>query len=129
MYVYKFITTSVYDGDTINGVVDLGFNTRMDIKVRLGRIDTPEIRTKDLEEKERGYAARDKLREIVDMYKDHLLIKTTKRGKYGRWIGELLLIADNHAFDEIYKYADEGEEYININDILVTEGYAVYREY
>lgn len=43
MYTYKLDITSIYDGDTLNGVVDLGFNIRMDIKVRLARINTPEI--------------------------------------------------------------------------------------
>lgn len=129
MYTYKLEVTSIYDGDTLNGVVDLGFNIRMDVKVRLGRIDTPELRTKDLDEKARGYAARDWLREFCEKYKDGLMVKTTKKGKYGRWIGEILLSEDDFGYDEDLKYYLPSDGYYNINDILVHEGHAVYREY
>jgi micrococcal nuclease len=81
VYTYQLEITKVYDGDTVNGVVDLGFNIRMDIKIRLANINTPEIRTKDLEEKARGYAARDFLREFLDKFGAGLLVKTTKKGK------------------------------------------------
>lgn len=129
MYTYKLNITSIYDGDTLNGVVDLGFNIRMDIKVRLARVNTPELRTKDPDEKVAGYAARDWLREFCEKYKDGLLVKTTGKGKYGRWIGELLLSEDDFGYDEYLKYYVPSDGYYNINDILVVEGHAVYREY
>ena len=135
MYTYKLEVTSIYDGDTLNGVVDLGFNIRMDIKVRLARINTPEIRTKDLEEKEAAYAARDWLREFCEKYKDSLLVRTTEKGKYGRWIGEILIDLSEHAYDvEITQKHEEMsddifEQYLNINDLLVHEGHAEYKEY
>jgi micrococcal nuclease len=135
MYTYKLEITSIYDGDTLNGVVDLGFNIRMDVKIRLGRIDTPELRTKDLDEKARGYAARDFLREFCEKYKDGLLVKTTEKGKYGRWIGEILIYLPDHEYDSeiMEKSEDMGgspfDVYLNINDLLVHEGHAVYREY
>ena len=119
MYTYKLDITSIYDGDTLNGVVDLGFNIRMDIKVRLARINTPEIRTKDLDEKARGYAARDFLRELVKNHLEkggHFLVQTTKKGKYGRWVAELLYDINWHSPK-------------NINDMLVEEGHAEYKEY
>jgi micrococcal nuclease len=135
MYTYKLEITSIYDGDTLNGVVDLGFNIRMDIKVRLARINTPEIRTKDPEEKIAGYAARDFLREFCEKYKDSLLVRTTKRGKYGRWIGEILIYLPDHEYDSeiVEKSEDMGgspfDVYLNINDLLVHEGHAEYKEY
>lgn len=129
MYTYKLEITSIYDGDTLNGVVDLGFNIRMDVKIRLGRIDTPEIRTKDPEEKAAGYAARDWLREFCEKYKDGLLVQTTKKGKYGRWIGDLLLLEDDFGHDEDLKKYVPSNGFYYINDMLVGEGHAVYRDY
>ena len=135
MYTYKLHVTSIYDGDTLNGVVDLGFNLKMNIKVRLGRIDTPELRSKDLQKKALAYEARDFLREFCEKYKDSLLVRTTKKGKYGRWIGEILIDLSNHGYDEeiVVKSEDIGnspfDRYLNINDLLVHEGYAEYKEY
>jgi len=135
VYTYKLHVTSVYDGDTLNGVVDLGFNLKMNIKIRLSRINTPEIRTRDAEEKIAGYAARDFLREFCEKYKDSLLVRTTKKGKYGRWVGEILIDLSNHGYDEeiVVKNEDMGgspfDQYLNINDLLVHEGYAEYKEY
>jgi micrococcal nuclease len=131
MYTYKLEVTSIYDGDTLNGVVDLGFNIRMDIKVRLARINTPEIRTKDEDEKARGYEARDWLRAFCEKYKDGLCIKTTGKGKYGRWIGEILIPVDDYGYDgemEKYEPCITGDYYV-INDILVQEELAEYKEY
>jgi micrococcal nuclease len=114
MYTYSLEVTSVYDGDTITGNIDLGFNIKKEkVKLRLARIDTPEIRTKDLDEKERGYAARDYLRELLEQYP--VFVTTTKKGKYGRWICELYI--GNENISE------------NVNDMLVKNGHAVYKEY
>jgi|VirMetMinimDraft_7_1064189.scaffolds.fasta_scaffold22451_2 micrococcal nuclease len=135
MYTYALEITKVYDGDTVNGVVDLGFGIKMAIKIRLADINTPELRTKDLDEKARGYAARDFLREFLDKYKDSLLVRTTKKGKYGRWIGELLIYLPDHEYDsEIVEISEEltsspMELYLNINDLLVHKGYAERRIY
>jgi micrococcal nuclease len=115
MYTYKLDITSIYDGDTLNGVVDLGFNIRMDIKVRLARINTPEIRTRDTEEKKRGYEARDFLRNLIKEYDGMAFITTTKKGKYGRWVAELYI--GNENISE------------NVNDMLVEKGHAEYKEY
>jgi len=134
VYVYKLEVTRVYDGDTVNGIVDLGFNLKMAIKIRLADINTPEIRTKDLEEKQRGYAARDFLRDFLEKYKDGLMVRTKEKGKYGRWIGELLLSVDDFGHDEeLVKYENNariwGFDYIDINEILVEEGHAERRSY
>jgi len=133
MYTYKIDITKVYDGDTINGTVDLGFNLKMDIKVRLARINTPEIRTKDLDEKKRGYEARDFLRALLEECKGNIAVRTTFKGKYGRWVGEILIDASKYEHDSniIEEYGDPFplDRYINVNDILVQKGYAEYKEY
>tara|TARA_Y100000114_G_C11735948_1_gene316141 strand:+ start:966 stop:1343 length:378 start_codon:yes stop_codon:yes gene_type:complete len=86
IYTYKAYVKDVYDGDTITVDIFLGFNVTMtDIKIRLIGIDTPEVRTKNLSEKEKGLATRDWLREkILDK---KILLHTSKRGKFGRWLG------------------------------------------
>lgn len=84
-YYYIAEVVSVYDGDTCTCIVDLGFKTSARIKVRLLGIDTPEIRTKNLDEKEKGLATRDWLREKILGKK--VLLHTKEKGKFGRWLG------------------------------------------
>ena len=62
LYHYKAEVLSVYDGDTVTLMIDQGMKHFARVKVRLIGINTPEIRTKDLEEKERGYQAKDYLK-------------------------------------------------------------------
>lgn len=107
MFEYNVNIRYVYDGDTVTADVDLGFYTWLkNQKFRLIDINTPEIRTKDKDEKKRGYAARDFLREILKDAK--CSIKCKGKGKYGRWLVEL------------YK---EGEKK-SINQILLDKNYA-----
>ena len=90
-YVYQAEVLSVYDGDTITVMIDLGLSIKVKAKCRLLGIDTPEIRTKSATEKKLGYEARDRLRELVDG-KWVVLNSVAKPDKYGRllvkvWIG------------------------------------------
>ena len=105
MYHYKAILNRIIDGDTIDVMIDLGFGIQIKRRVRLHGINTPETRTLDLEEKKKGFAARDRLKELLPR---EFVIETilNKRGKYGRVLGILWV----------------GEE--NINKKMVTEGYA-----
>jgi len=86
-YYYISEVVSVYDGDTCTCLVDLGFKTSIKIKVRLEGIDTPEVRTKDLDEKEKGITTRDWLRERILGKK--ILLHTSRQGKFGRWLGTI----------------------------------------
>lgn len=110
-YYYIAEVVKVYDGDTCTCVVDLGFKTSVKIKVRLVGIDTPEIRTKDDEEKVRGYASRDWLREkILDK---KVLLHTSDKGKFGRWLGTIWNLEENKPlFENSY------------NKQLINEGHA-----
>ena len=110
-YYYIAEVVSVYDGDTCTCIVDLGFKTSVRIKVRLIGIDTPEIRTKDLEEKKRGIETRDWLREKILGKK--VMLHTKERGKFGRWLGMIWeLELDKHDFENSY------------NKQLINEGFA-----
>jgi len=85
MYEYHAIITNIYDGDTLTADVDLGFKTwAKKVKLRLAGIDTPEIRTKDPQEKVKAIKARDRARELC--LGKEVVIKTHGKGKYGRWL-------------------------------------------
>ena len=109
MYEYKAKLLRIIDGDTIDCVIDLGFNVRIKERIRLKGIDTPEIRTRDLEEKERGFAAKDRVHEAFK-YSDEFTVITEidKKGKYGRIIGTIML----------------PDRKVSLNQMLLDEGYA-----
>lgn len=114
MYEYKvvmdeFNSKDAYDGDTVKFTVDLGFDIRFKIKVRLAGIDTPEL-TKA--EKEDGLASRDFLRGQLLVAKEQnkeVKVRTYKdgKGKYGRYIATIFI---------------DGE---NINQVMIDAGHAV----
>ena len=90
MYEYSCIVDRVVDGDTVDVVLDLGFDVRFFSRVRLYGIDTPESRTRDKDEKARGLISKKFLQEALA--DQEVVIKTKlkdSRGKYGRVLGEL----------------------------------------
>ena len=89
MYKYNAEIVRVVDGDTVDAMVDLGFNIFRKIRIRLYGINTPETRTRDLEEKKRGLAAKDRLIEILTTTNNRVVLESHGVGKYGRCIGEL----------------------------------------
>tara|TARA_R100000231_G_scaffold18031_1_gene18495 strand:+ start:444 stop:770 length:327 start_codon:yes stop_codon:yes gene_type:complete len=104
MYEYKATVVKVYDGDTITVDFDLGFGIVLKKQtIRLFGINTPEVRGP---EKFDGIISRDALRQRI--LGEQVIIKTSKdkKGKYGRWLGEVFV-------------EDE-----NINQWLISEGYA-----
>lgn len=114
LYHYKADVVSVYDGDTCTMNIDLGLGTWLHgEKIRLSRINAPELRN---DERTKGLAARDFLREKI--LGKQVLISTIKdkKGKYGRYIADIWL-----------KGTDGN--YLNINDELVSAGHAQYVQY
>ena len=104
----------VVDGDTIDVTIDLGFDLYKKERVRIAGVETPEKRTRDLEEKALGldatYWMKDKLTETIKG-DEELIIRTELKGgtgKYGRLLGWL--------------YVGEGD--ISLNEQMITEGYA-----
>ena len=110
-YYYIAEVVKVYDGDTCTCVVDLGFKTQVRIKVRLIGIDTPEVRTKDKDEKKKGLETRDWLRERILNKK--VLLHTKERGKFGRWLGMIWSLEE-----------DKPELESSYNKQLINEGFA-----
>ena len=89
MFEYNAVLDRVIDGDTVDATIDLGFDTWKKIRIRFYGINTPESRTRDLEEKKRGLAAKDRLIEILKANDDKFVLKSHGVGKYGRCLGEL----------------------------------------
>ena len=89
MYKYNAEIVRVVDGDTVDAMVDLGFKIFKKIRIRLYGINTPETRTRDLEEKKRGLAAKDRLIEILKTTDNRVVLESHGVGKYGRCIVEL----------------------------------------
>jgi len=114
LYHYKATVTEVYDGDTCTVDIDLGLHvwTRGE-KIRLNRINAPEVRGS---EKEKGILSRDFLRNKI--LGKEILLETIKDKdeKYGRYLGEIILL-------------DSSNNEINVNDLLVKEGFAEYKKY
>ena len=110
MHEYNAKLIKVVDGDTIDAEIDLGFKIFIKERVRLYGIDTWESRTRDLEEKKKGLAAKARLKELIS--DKPFVIKTHKKqkGKYGRILGEI--------FTDI-----DGMD-VNVNDLLFEEGHA-----
>lgn len=114
LYHYRAVVTDVYDGDTCTVNIDLGLSTWVQgEKLRLYRINAPELRGVERPE---GLISRDFLREQIDG--KEILIQTIKdrKGKFGRYLAEIWL-------------PREGDDPININDLLVEKGFAVYKDY
>ena len=104
----------VVDGDTIDVTIDLGFDLFKKERVRVAGVDTPEKRTRDLEEKELGIEATNWLKEKLDgaiSGNDDLVIRTELvggMGKYGRLLGWLYI----------------GDSELSLNELMIDEGYA-----
>jgi len=113
-YIYKAKLERVVDGDTVDALIDLGFDTWVKKRIRYKGIDTWESRTKDLDEKKLGLAAKDRNKELLESVSSkpgYFRLRSHGVGKYGRVLGELF-IKDT-----------EGIEY-NINQTLIDEGHA-----
>jgi len=106
--------TKVLDGDTIDVIIDLGFDLSKKERVRIAGVDTPEKRTRNLEEKELGIDATNWLKEKLEgaiAGDDDLIIRTELVGgvgKYGRLLGWLYI----------------GDNVLSLNEQMITEGYA-----
>ena len=119
MYEYKAIVDRVVDGDTIKCTIDLGFSTWKKITVRMEGINTPESRTRDLEEKKLGLAAKDRLIEMLEYNDNKCVLKVSGLGKFGRalatvYVATLSSLTENSSLTEI-----------NVNQQLIEEGHAV----
>ena len=119
MYEYKAVIDRVVDGDTIDVTIDLGFSVWKKIRVRMEGINTPESRTRDLEEKKRGLAAKDRLKSILEFNNNKCILKVSGVGKYGRALATVLVESLSPL------YGEDGVTLIDVNKQLIEEGHAV----
>ena len=115
MYTYNIELLRVVDGDTVDVKIDLGFDIWVKKRVRFLGVNTPECRTKDLEEKAKGLAAKDRVKQLLEGCTKIQLISHGV-GKFGRCLGELYI-------DMV-----DGEEKVeleSVNKLLIKEGHAV----
>ena len=104
LYCYRVSKIiKVVDGDTVDVMVDLGFDIHIKCRVRLAGINAPETRTRDKAEKKKGIASKARLKELC---KDNLILHSHGKGKFGRILGELYSCG------------------VNLNTIMVAEGHA-----
>ena len=93
MYEYRCKVTRVVDGDTVDVDIDLGFGVWLHKeRVRIYGIDTPESRTRDLEEKKYGLAAKEFVKQFVKG--NNIILRTEKydaKGKFGRILGDIIV--------------------------------------
>lgn len=94
-FFYKAQVDRVVDGDTVDLIIDLGFDVLHKVRIRLHGVNAPESRTRDLEEKALGLAAKDYVSNWLTE-SDAVYVKTLKdgTGKYGRILG--YIYADEH---------------------------------
>jgi len=99
MYEYKCNITRVVDGDTVDAEIDCGFDIIFKSRIRLYGIDTPESRTRDLDEKARGKLASQFIKDkIAKAELVKVKTKLDKKGKFGRVLGSI--IADDEDLNE-----------------------------
>jgi len=113
-YIYRAKLVRVVDGDTIDALIDVGFDIWFKKRIRYMGIDTWESRTRDLEEKKKGKAAKERNRQLLEEISDksgYFRLKSHGVGKYGRVLGEIFVMDA------------EGKQW-NINQTLIEEGHA-----
>ena len=93
MYEYSCEVKRVVDGDTVDVVLDLGFDILYKCRVRLYGIDTPESRTRNKDEKARGKMATAFLKDAIEKGKKVVIQTKLKdsKGKYGRVLGDVVV--------------------------------------
>ena len=117
-YIYRGKLERVVDGDTIDALIDVGFDIWVKKRIRYKGIDTWESRTRDLAEKAKGLEAKARNKELlveVSAKSGYFRLKSYGVGKYGRVLGEIFIQDAN------------GVE-MNINDTLIKEGHAYVYE-
>ena len=118
-YIYRAVVVRVYDGDSIRVNIDLGFGVWLkDQAVRLLGIDTPEVRGSEREE---GIKVRDFVRGEIEDEKVILKSYRDKKGKYGRWLGEIFY---ERQLDEKEVKQDSNFVLTNLNVLLLETGRA-----
>ena len=117
-YIYRAKLDRVVDGDTVDALIDVGFDIWFKKRIRFKGVDTWESRTRNLEEKKKGLAAKARTKELLEKVSSksgYFRIKSYGTGKYGRVLADLFI-------------QDKEGNTININKQLIKEGHAYIYE-
>jgi micrococcal nuclease len=126
---YQCDLIKVIDGDTIDCYIDLGFDIKIKKRIRYMGIDTWESRTRDLDEKAKGLAAKDRNKHLLEQ--GVFKLKSFGTGKFGRVLGEIF-VDPNVVGEHITECIENPESkidlshdgWVSVNDILIEEGHA-----
>ena len=113
-HIYSAKLVRVVDGDTCDALIDLGFNVWVKNRIRFMGVDAWESRTRNLEEKKKGLAAKERVKDLltnVSSKSGYFRLKSHGVGKYGRVLGQLFIM-------------DKDGKQWDINETLLTEGHA-----
>ena len=113
-YIYRAKLDRVVEGDTVDALIDVGFDIWFKKRIRFMGLDTWESRTRDLEEKKLGKLAKERTRQLledVSSKSGYFRVKSHGLGKYGRVLGEIFIM-------------DKDGKQWNVNETLIAEGHA-----
>lgn len=96
-YIYTAKIINIVDGDTVDMIVDLGFNTYVKDRFRLARIDTAEINSKDEAERQLAQDAKNWMLHVLNK---EVIFKSIKKDKYGRYLAELFLLDQDTSLNQ-----------------------------
>ena len=103
-HIYSAKLQRVVDGDTCDALIDLGFDTWVKKRIRFFGVDTWESRTRNLEEKKKGLAAKEYVKDLLENSDEgKFLLKSHGVGKYGRVLGELFVKGHKQSVNELLK--------------------------
>ena len=126
---YEAELIKVLDGDTIDCYIDMGFDIKIKKRIRYMGIDTWESRTRDLDEKKKGLAAKARNKELLEA--GNFKLKSFGTGKFGRVLGEIFVSPEyvGDHINECITNPDSGidlstDGWVSVNDILIEEGHA-----
>ena len=113
-YIYRAKLDRVVDGDTVDALIDVGFDIWFKKRIRFKGVDTWESRTRNLEEKALGLKAKARTKELLEKVSSksgYFRIKSYGLGKYGRVLAEIFIM-------------DKDGKQWNVNETLISEGHA-----
>ena len=113
-YIYRAKLDRVVDGDTVDALIDVGFDIWFKKRIRFKGVDTWESRTRNLEEKALGLKAKARTKELLEKVSSksgYFRIKSYGLGKYGRVLADVFIMDKN------------GKQW-NVNKTLISEGHA-----
>ena len=111
-YEYSAKLVRVVDGDTCDALIDLGFDTWVKKRIRFKGVDTWECRTRDLDEKKKGLAAKAFTKDLLENSDEgKFVLKSYGVGKYGRVLADLFVKGNDKSINQLLLENGHAYEY------------------